>query len=331
MPVAVIRLSNASIVVELDPEHGAEILSIRRPGEPNILATYDWATPLWARRSTSYGDQELDWLSEYRGGWQELFPNAGAACTVDGVPLPFHGEASATSWQVLAQAADHVTLTTPARLPLVLERRMRLARDRATLFIEETIRSDAPVDTVFLLGHHPAFVATEGARIDLPSGTSVSIDADYRTGLVDLEPGARGTWPVVPGRDGGRVHLDTIGAGPVQRLAYLSQLGAEPWAAIRGVTPGEGVAMAWDSATFPCAWFWWEIGGSGYPWHGRARIVAIEPNTSFPSDGLAAARERGEAHELAAGAEHQAWLTVSLFEADERAVRRVGRDGSVER
>ena len=74
-----------------------------------------------------------------------------------------------------------------------------------------------------------------------------------------------------------------------------------------------------------------EIGGPGHPWHGRSRIVAIEPNTAVPADGLTAADARGEAHRLTPGSEHHTWLTVSLFEADERAVRGVAQDGSVTR
>jgi hypothetical protein len=146
---------------------------------------------------------------------------------------------------------------------------------------------------------------------------------------VDLAPGAVGGWPSVAGRSAGLVRLDRVPAGPLQRVVFASSLGSAPWAAVRGVHPGLGVALAWDGATFPCAWLWWEIGGRDFPWHGRARIVAIEPNTAFPADDLAAARSRGEAHELAPGAEHRTWLTLALFEADGRSVVGVGRDGVV--
>ena len=44
--------------------------------------------------SASGEASQTAWLDHYGGGWQELFPNAGAACTVDGRPHPFHGEAS---------------------------------------------------------------------------------------------------------------------------------------------------------------------------------------------------------------------------------------------
>ena len=98
-----LRLASPGLEVEVDPERGADILAIRRPGGPNTLATYDWQAPLRASRSSTYGDPTTDWLSEYRGAWQELFPNAGAACEVMGVPLPFHGEVSTARWEVADQ------------------------------------------------------------------------------------------------------------------------------------------------------------------------------------------------------------------------------------
>ncbi len=327
-----LHLANEMMEVDLEPDRGAEVLAIRRPGGPNVLATYDWASPLPASRSTTWGDGASDWLSEYRGGWQELFPNAGAPCTVLGVPLPFHGEVSATHWSIDARTDDAVTMSTPARLPMLLERRMRLHADQAVLRIEETVRLDADMELPFLWGHHPAFAATDGAVIDLPPGVRVAVDEAYAADHNDLTPGASGDWPHVPGLGDATVDLRGIGKGPTERLAYLSGFaGQAGWAAIRGVARGLGVAMAWDVMTFPHAWLWWEIGGAGHPWHGRSRIVAIEPATAVPSDGLLAADGRGEAHRLAPGHTHETWLTVSLFDADDRPVQGVARDGTVTR
>lgn len=323
-----IRLANRFIQIDIDPAEGGQIMSVQRPGRPNVLASYGWRSPLPASHSTSYGDEASDWLSEYRGGWQELFPNAGAGCIAAGVSLPFHGEVSRARWRVDAQTDQSIAISTPARLPMVLERRLRIAPDRAVLLVEETARSESDIPMPFLWGHHPAFQAEDGARIDLPPGAIVVADTGFDTELNDITPGARGAWPTLDGPGGDSVTLDRVPSGPVQRLAYLTQLGREPWAAIRHIG-SEGMAMAWDGDTFPNAWFWWEIGGPGHPWHGRARIVAIEPNTSYPADGLSAAVERGEAHLLPPGGEHRTWLTMSLFDADELPIRGVSREGGI--
>src|SRR5947207_2504917 len=99
-----VTLSSPSLTVVVDPARGAEIRRIAGTDRHNVLAAYDWEAPVPARRSASYGSSRLDWLSGYRGGWQELFPNAGPECEVDGVPLPFHGEASASRWDVAARS-----------------------------------------------------------------------------------------------------------------------------------------------------------------------------------------------------------------------------------
>jgi hypothetical protein len=90
-----------------------------------------------------------------------------------------------------------------------------------------------------------------------------------------------------------------------------------------------GIALAWDLAAFPHLWLWEQVGGRRFPFFGRARIVALEPVSAWPSDGLARALERGGARWLAAGEATEAWVTLSLFEPTDRAVKGVSRDGRV--
>jgi galactose mutarotase-like enzyme len=281
----VLTLASPALTVELEPARGAEIRVVAGTGGRNVLAAYDWEAPVPAWRSASYGSSMLDWLSAYRGGWQELFPNAGPECEVDGVPLPFHGEASVSAWEVVERAQDRVTLRVGARLPLVLERRMSLAGTAPVLRIHERAVNvgDAPVR--FAWGHHPAFALRPGSRVDVP-GASLAIEPAERLDCMPLEQG---------------------------------------WAALRDGSTG--VALAWDAATFPHLWLWTEVGGAGFPFYGRARSIGIEPQSTSSLDGFA----RGEGHVLAPGAACEAWLTLALFDADERAVEGVERDGSVRR
>ena len=56
------------------------------------LAWIDSEWPLRTGAGGVYYSADLDWLSGHRGGWQEMFPNAGAGCTIDGVFHPVHGD-----------------------------------------------------------------------------------------------------------------------------------------------------------------------------------------------------------------------------------------------
>lgn len=283
-----LTLASPALTVELDPDYGAEIRRVAGADGRNVLAEYTWEAPVPATRSASYGSSMLDWLSAYRGGWQELFPNAGAECVVDGVPLPFHGEVSVSAWDVVECTRDAATLRVAARLPLTLERRMQVSG--RVLRLEERAVNAGASSVRFAWGHHPAFALRAGMRVDHPRG-SVVLDGE-----------------------------------PAERLDCLTELG-EGWAALRDPATGAGVALAWDVATFPHLWLWTEVGGPGFPFYGRACGIGIEPQSTRSLEGYT----RGEGHVLGPGETRETWLTLGLFDADERPVEGVGRDGEVRR
>jgi galactose mutarotase-like enzyme len=324
-----IELRTSHLVVHVDADRGADIRHIGRDEDHNILFHGAWEAPLPASRSVTWGQPVLDWLSEYRGDWQELFPNAGDACQVLGTTLPFHGEVSTARWEVVEQAADGVTLRTPARLPLILERTMRLDAERPALRIEERVTNESDLRVPFIWGHHPAFAVTESSVLDIPAGrieaSMAFLDEDG-----DIEPGATGHWPSLPGRDGRAVDLRSpILPRRAHRLIWVPEVAAG-WAAIRDPRSGVGAALAWDIETFPHAWLWQEVATPGMPWFGRSAITAIEPHMSWPSEGLAAAIERGQARWLGPRESHETWITCSVFQATDRAVAGVTRAGDVE-
>lgn len=330
--MAEIVLSNAHLTVRVDIDRGAEITHIVPAGGENILFHADWRSPLPARTSQTYGSDVLDWLSAYRGGWQELFPNAGAPCTVLGTPLPFHGEVSRAAWSVdwHAEGRD-ATLSTGTRLPLVLHRRMRLAAEQPILFLEETIENESHLTVPYVWGHHPAFgppLAAAGARIDLPARRFVAAE-DLNGDSVDLAPGSIHHWGSAAAKDGAPVDLSVIPAAPCQRLCFIEEMTAG-WAAIRNPAIGLGAGLAWDLADFPVLWLWQEIGnGVGMPWYGRAAITALEPQTQAPAHGLEAAIAAGTARSLAPRGRATARLAVTIFSADHRPVAGIDADGTV--
>jgi galactose mutarotase-like enzyme len=324
-----IELRTDRLVVRVDPDRGADILHIGRDADHNVLFHDDWDAPLRASRSVTWGQPTLDWLSEYRGAWQELFPNAGDACEVMGTPLPFHGEVSTARWEVVEQTTDRLVLRTPTRLPLMLERTMRLDPERAALRIEERVTNDSPLRVPFIWGHHPAFLVTESSILDIPA-TRIEASGAFPDADGDIEPGSTGTWPTLPGRDGQPIDLRSpVVPRRAHRLVWLPDM-SDGWAAIRDPRRGSGVALAWDVTTFPHAWLWHEIATPGMPWFGRSAITAIEPQMSWPSTGLAAAIERGQARWLEPGASHETWITCAVFQATDRTVGGVTRAGEVQ-
>jgi galactose mutarotase-like enzyme len=323
----VIELESGSLRAVVDPRRGGDIVFVGRPGGPNVLFHDAWETPLAAGRSTTYGSGTLDWLSHYRGGWQVMFPNAGAECLVDGLPHPVHGEVSSAPAEVVEASSSHLVLRSATRLPLHLERRISLAAERPALLVEERAQNDSDWTMSYAWGHHPAIAATAGMRIDLPAGP-LHVDSGFDDPAADLQPGAVGTWPEAALRDGGMAAMNQVPDGAVERVCYLPDRPAG-WAAVRDPITGRGVGLAWDVEAFPHLWLWEQMNGRRFPFFGRARLVGIEPVSCWPGDGLARAIERGQASTIAPHGSASGWVTLSLFAATTDSVTCVDRDGEV--
>ena len=324
---AELTLSSGQTRVVVAPDRGGKLVQLWHEGRA-LLAERTSPVPLRASMSTTYGDEALDWLSDYDGGWDVLFPNAGDACVVDGISLPFHGEASRARWTVDDAGADQVTMSTPCRLPLLLHRTVRVAPGR--VFVEEEAVNLTDRDVRVLWGHHPVFPATPGLRVDVP-GCTVTADDAYAPPAADVQPSASGRWPHLPGLPAGAKHpvdLSVVPVGDVERYVGLSDL-ADSWAAWRDPAAGVGVGLAFDPEVFAHLWLWLECGGHDFPWLGTTRYLGLEPQSWWPGTGLAAAREVGGGVVVPARRSRTAWVTASVFAADDRAVSGVDRAGTV--
>ena len=319
-----ITLRTPAIEVDVDDAHGATIVRVADAQGRNALAHYDWETPQPAGRGLSYGNDDLDFHSSYRGGWQETFPNAGLPSVVNGVPLPFHGEAATASWTIDSVSETRCELHVPARLPLVLRRTMELDGVRPVLRITGEVENVGEVPVDFVWGHHPAFPATPGAQLDFPAGARIRPDVERAAGL-RIEPT---DWPRGVRENGESVDLSVVPDGHVHQLFYLDGL-AEGWAAIRQPQPGVSVALAWDVQRHPYSWLWIMRGDPGFPFYGRGNMMAIEAQTAWPYDGLGGARRRNMAHRIEPRETVRNWYTCALFENHSAAVTRVTRNGEI--
>ena len=129
------------------------------------------------------------------------------------------------------------------------------------------------------------------------------------------------------GRVAGGPVLDQV---PTQRpLEDVHYLPDRPtgWVALRRAHVG--LALVWDVDRAPHLWLWRELGSAGFPFFGRASIVALEPASAWPGDGLAAAIERGRAEWLDGGQKRSTTVTLVPFRPDGRAVIGADHDGTI--
>jgi hypothetical protein len=307
-----IVLENGALQVTVDPSVGGTVTSILHKGQGlSVLGSVPW-TPRPGPAATIAAPDENAWLPYYTGGWPLLFPNGGDACTFDGVFHGFHGEASLAAWNV-----DR----TPERLrlhrrfetvPVEMERRLSL--DGEVLTIEETVilRGERPIGVMW--GHHPTFGSDLLASpFEIATGARrVIVDDRFDPPRNPLQPGTSASWPEIAGKTG-PYRLDRP-RGPMAAMAYLLDFD-RPTASIRRLDGAIAVELTWDDAVFPFAWLWIEMEGTREaPWSGKARLIGIEPNTTWPGNGLLDTHRRGAPLlTLHPDREVSAWVRLRVF------------------
>src|SRR5262245_1258195 len=108
-PFRPLLLENDLLSATVLLDKGADIhCLIYKPRKLDVL----WKTPWGLKRPApgvpSCAESTAAWLEIYPGGWQEIFPNGGGACTYKRAELNMHGEASVTTWdaEILEQGGS---------------------------------------------------------------------------------------------------------------------------------------------------------------------------------------------------------------------------------
>jgi hypothetical protein len=286
-----IVLETAALRVTVDPELGGTVTSIvHRAQGLSVLGTVPW-TPRPGPAATIAAPDENAWLPYYTGGWPLLFPNGGDACSFDGVFHGFHGEASLATWAV-NQTPERLRLRRRFEtVPVEMDRIFTVEADAVLIRESVTLHGDRPVDVIW--GHHPTFgsdLLAEPFEIRTKARRVVADDR-FDPPCNPLQPGADADWPEVPGK-AGPYRLDRP-QGPMAAMAYLLDF-ETPWASIRRLDGAIAVDLTWDGSVFPGAWLWIELEGTqDLPWAGKARLIGIEPNTTWPGNGLLDTHRRG--------------------------------------
>jgi hypothetical protein len=178
-----------------------------------------------------------------------------------------------------SQARLNLELTS---LPLVVERLVEVVGSTVTVRDKVENRSHMAVDVMWT--QHPGLGGDLLKGTETIQSTARTVALDNKAGAVgiDARPGQAGQWPVLGDVD---LRHPTDGSAI---LAYLHDFDGPPQVSVMRDDGLVGVGLTWDAAIYPHCWLWEELGGTGGPpWHGKARVIGIEPATSWPGQGLA--------------------------------------------
>jgi hypothetical protein len=305
-------IESAALRVTVNPTVGGTIEAIEHKGlGASVLGTVPWEPETGPADSDAASD-ERTWLRWYGGGWPLLFPNGGDACAFEGVFHGFHGEASLAPWEAELKGAVVRLRRRLRTVPVEMRRELTVEDDLLT--IRETVCMLGTRPAQVMWGHHPTFGSDLLAGpFEIQSGArNVVVDELYDPENNPLRPGAAGRWPTVAGKTGS---FDlSRPAGAVAAVACLRDFDS-PWASIRRLDGSVAAALSWDAGIFACAWLWYELGGTlEPPWLGKARLIGVEPNTTWPASGLAdASRRGGRLLTLTPGAEITTTVRLHVF------------------
>jgi galactose mutarotase-like enzyme len=313
-----LTLRNGCVEVTVLPERGCEIYEFRdRSAGVDVLFKAPWGLqPPGAPPREGWGGMQF--LANYAGGWQELFPSCNDPCTYRGAELPFHGEVALFAWEVDigAQSDDELELvcrTRCARTPFALERRMRIERGTPTLTLHERVENLSQEPHHLVWGHHCVVGAPfleAGCRLHAPARTIATLPEAWEE-TARLAPAQREAWPHALLKDGGRADLREVPGPEVGSHddIFLTDL-EEGTVAVENPRLSRTFRLRFDPSLFRWLCTWQAYGGARAMPLAGSYALGIEPWISLGN--LEQAVAAGEAIELAGGASLETTLLASI-------------------
>ena len=321
-------LSNPHVSIAVLPDKGADICSlVDRATGVDVMARFPHGLRAPGQGVLS-SNNLVAWMEMYEGGWQEILPNGGDPCVYKGAELTFHGESTTLPWQyrVVHHTDAEIDVEFSVQLfrsPFHISRRMVLNAATPAVRLIERVTNLAAEPMDFMWGHHPAYGApflSADTRLYTNAQTIVGDNAGRDGPSNAILPGSRSAWPMAASREGGRTDLSIVPGEDQKRAAmgYLMDFAGDPWYALVNHRLKLGVGMTFTPQAWRYLWFWQEMRmRTGWPFYGRTCIMAVEPWSSWPGQGLANVMETTQTqHTLGAGESLDGELLVSFFQLE---------------
>jgi hypothetical protein len=333
-------LENELIRVTVLVDRGSDIIEFRyKPLDMDFLyfAPGGVRNPARETPSTYTNSPYLDYFS---GGWNEILPSGGPFATYKGAALGQHAEISLLPWEyaIVDDSSEKVSVkfwVRPIRVPFFIEKTLTLEAGKPVLKISERVTNEAGEPLQFMWGHHIAFglpFLQDGVVIDAPARRFLVHSEIPNFGPRRFQPESDSSWPMIPSPNGGSEdasHIPAFGELKAQELAYMTDLN-DGWYAITNQARKIGFGINFDPKVFRYIWYWQQMGNiaDGFPWWSRTHTAALEPWTSFPSNGLEEAIANGTALQLVPGESISTNLTAVAYAGLDH-VKAVKPDGQV--
>lgn len=311
MGIPALIMENEILQVVVLTGKGADIFELLyKPFDIDLL----WHSPTGLINPHEYCpslfSQSGSFIDLYEGGWQEIFPNGGTSCLIDGIAVGQHGTVCNQAWSydIVHDDAEEISvqfsIETP-RFPFRLCRTMTLKAHSSRIWFNEVIENLGNTDHIFMIGHHPAL-----GKPFLNNNCILRTNAESIL-MADGDTVARkSSWPIAP--DG--LNLTFVPQSPYSGIYYLTDFPAEAMLSVENPDLKLRFQLEWGKNDYSCAWIWYELTSTNKaPWFGRAHCMAAEPWIGYPCRGLEAARRQNTAGLLKAREKRSISMRCSII------------------
>jgi galactose mutarotase-like enzyme len=262
------RLSNDSLSVDVVPELGARIVSLK-----NVRSGREWcwhpdeSMQLFAN---DYGDSFAD---SPNVGFDECFPTI-EACEWQGRRLPCHGEVWSVPWTLDEEAWEEgivSTTVTCRQSPLELNRQVSIRGNQVQLDYLLHNKGDQP--EAYLWAFHPMMRVNSDDRLELPEEVRI-LKVEGVRGVPENAPESDWSWP----SPFAGFELDRFELGANEGASVKGFTGKlkECSARIASQANGEYFEISWEAEPNPFLGVWINRGA----YRGFQHVAALEPTNS---------------------------------------------------